>query len=165
LSWSLARPSRACWFPRRDVAIVAFPPTHGYSALARRLTACRVSLWSLPGSPDLSLARPTPGLLASPTRSPSSFGQLTVVVGHRPPSLLVCSSTLEAGCISGCLSTCSCNPGLSGGTFYSITFLLSFSFRLAAELSGTKRPSGVCCTTPKGFATFQVTSGPKPSVL
>jgi hypothetical protein len=94
LSWSLARPSRACWFPRRDVAIVAFPPTHGYSALARRLTACRVSLWSLPGSPDLSLARPTPGLLASPTRSPSSFGQLTVVVGHRPPSLLVCSSTL-----------------------------------------------------------------------
>jgi len=51
LSWSLARPSQACWPPRRGVTAWAFPPAHGCSALARRLTACRVSLWRLLGSP------------------------------------------------------------------------------------------------------------------
>lgn len=51
LSWSLARPSQACWFPRRRVSAATFPPAHGCSALARRLTACRVSLWRLLGSP------------------------------------------------------------------------------------------------------------------
>jgi hypothetical protein len=95
LSWSLARPSQACWPPRRGVAAWAFPPAHGSSGLAPRLPACRVSLRGLLGSRWPSARAWGPQLAGFLSEVAPAFRPVHGGVTHRPPSLSCYSSTRE----------------------------------------------------------------------